>query len=69
MDMTNCPECGEIAEVEWRAVLESTDGPIEHVRIKCVQRHWFLMPVASLTRFRQPVNRQRSTEVALGAIR
>ena len=48
MDMTVCPECAELAEVEWRAVLESTDGPIEHAKIRCVRKHWFLLPVASL---------------------
>ncbi len=29
-------------------MLPSTDGPLEHVRIRCVQRHWFAMPVAAL---------------------
>ena len=33
MDFTNCPECDGLAEVQWRAVLESTDGPVEHARI------------------------------------
>jgi hypothetical protein len=47
-DTTACPECGELAEVEWRAVLESTDGPVEHAKVRCVRRHWFLLPVASL---------------------
>jgi hypothetical protein len=61
MDLTNCPECGELAEVEWRAAMESTDGPIEHAKIRCVQKHWFLLPVASLERSRQPVT-QRSDE-------
>jgi len=50
MDMTSCPECGHLAEVEWRAVLESTDGPVERARVRCVQRHWFLLPVATLGR-------------------
>jgi hypothetical protein len=45
---TDCPECGVPAEVQWRTVLASTDGPIEHARILCVRRHGFLMPVASL---------------------
>jgi hypothetical protein len=49
-ETTSCPECGELAEVEWRAVLESTDGPVEHAKIRCVRRHWFLLPVASLAR-------------------
>ena len=48
LDMTACPECGELAEVQWRAVLESTDGPVDHAKILCVRRHWFLLPVAKL---------------------
>ncbi len=48
IDATMCPECGEQAEVPWRAVLDSTDGPIEYARVLCVRGHWFLMPVADL---------------------
>lgn len=48
VDLTVCPECGHPAEVEWRTVLESTDGPIEPARISCVRGHWFLLPVAWL---------------------
>jgi hypothetical protein len=55
MDTTNCPECGALAEIEWRAVMESTDGPVEHVKIRCAQRHWFLLPVAALDTQRPPV--------------
>jgi hypothetical protein len=55
MDTTRCPECGALAEVEWRTVMESTDGPIEHAKIRCVHRHWFLLPVAALASPRQPV--------------
>jgi len=50
MDTTLCPECGALAEVLWRAVMESTDGPVEHAKIGCVRRHWFLLPVARLER-------------------
>jgi hypothetical protein len=28
---------------------ESTDGPVEHVRISCLNRHHFYMPSASLS--------------------
>jgi hypothetical protein len=49
-DTTICPECGELAEVQWRDVLESTHGPVEHAKVRCVRRHWFLLPVASLVR-------------------
>jgi hypothetical protein len=48
MDMTSCPECGAPAEVVDRHVLESTDGPIEHARVRCVQRHHFFMPISRL---------------------
>ena len=48
MDTTTCPECGAPAEVTQRSALESTDGPMEHVKIQCVRRHWFLMPTAML---------------------
>lgn len=48
MDLTTCPECGCPADVVWRDVLESTDGPIEHARIRCLQGHWFLLPVERL---------------------
>ena len=52
MDTTTCPDCGALAEVTDRFALESTDGPIEHVRVQCVARHWFLMPTGSLARHR-----------------
>jgi hypothetical protein len=50
MDTTLCPTCGALAEVQWRDVLESTDGPIEHAKISCARRHWFLLPVEHLAR-------------------
>ena len=50
MDLTVCPECDELAEVQWRAVMESTDGPVEHAKVMCVRRHWFLLPVSHLVR-------------------
>jgi hypothetical protein len=49
LDTTTCPECGAPAEVTERAVLESTDGPVEHARVVCLVRHWFLLPAASLS--------------------
>jgi len=26
-----------------RFVLPSTDGPVEHVKVLCARRHWFLL--------------------------
>jgi hypothetical protein len=55
MDMTTCPECGVPAEVRERHVLASTDGPIEHARVRCVGGHCFFLPVASLAGTRPKV--------------
>jgi hypothetical protein len=48
MELTWCPECGGPAEMEWRSPVDSTDGPVDHVKVSCVRRHWFLMPAARL---------------------
>jgi ribosomal protein S18 acetylase RimI-like enzyme len=45
-----CPTCGEIAEVEWRDWVSSTDGAVELVKIRCANRHWFLTPAERLER-------------------
>ncbi|MGH3912137.1 MAG: hypothetical protein ACRDTC_01800 [Pseudonocardiaceae bacterium] len=41
LDLARCPACGVAAEVVDRFVLDSTDGPLEHVRVHCARRHWF----------------------------
>jgi hypothetical protein len=48
MILTAGLDCHQPAEIQWRAVLDSTDRPAEHVKILCVQRHWFVLPVASI---------------------
>ena len=48
MELTTCPECGAPAHIEQRHVLESTDGPIEHAKIRCVTGHWFFLSVTAL---------------------
>jgi hypothetical protein len=35
-------------------VLESTDGPVEHAKVLCAQRHWFLLPVDWLADAERP---------------
>lgn len=52
-ELTSCPECGAPAEITRRNVLESTHGPIEHVGVRCVQKHVFLMPTFLLDRLVQ----------------
>jgi len=29
-------------------VLQSTDGPVEHVKVRCVAGHWYFMEAAAL---------------------
>ncbi|GAA1477761.1 hypothetical protein GCM10009623_22070 [Nocardioides aestuarii] len=49
LDIVSCPECGLVAEVTRRDWLASTAGPVEHVHVRCVQRHWFVMPAEGVT--------------------
>ena len=48
LDLVVCPECALPAEVLDRFGLSSTGGTLEHVKIRCLARHWFLMPVTML---------------------
>ena len=43
-----CPECGATAEIEWRSTEYSTRGPVVLVKIRCLNRHWFLLPFEGL---------------------
>lgn len=48
VEHTSCPECGNPAEITWRHVLVGSDGPVEHAHVRCVARHWFLLPTGWL---------------------
>ncbi|MFZ5851942.1 MAG: hypothetical protein ACOYY2_11190 [Actinomycetota bacterium] len=48
MDLTECPDCGGLAEVEGREVTATAEGPLELVFVRCVRGHWFLLPAAAL---------------------
>jgi hypothetical protein len=48
LDLVVCPDCAAPAEVVDRFALPSTDGFVEHVKVRCLMRHWFLLPVAAL---------------------
>jgi hypothetical protein len=50
LDLTLCPEegCSSPAEIFDRSALQSTDGPTEHVRTRCLNRHHFLLPADRL---------------------
>jgi hypothetical protein len=43
----HCPHCGAVASTEWTATL----GRVQHVKVRCVHRHWFLLPADLLTEY------------------
>jgi hypothetical protein len=47
-----CPhgDCDARVSVEHRYVLASTDGPIEHIKVRCTVGHWYDASVESLLR-------------------
>jgi hypothetical protein len=49
LEFASCPACSMIASAQWAGCLESTEGPITHVRVTCVHQHWFLMPADTFT--------------------
>jgi hypothetical protein len=46
--LMECPACGLPAEVIDRFVLNAAPAPVEHVKLVCVKRHWFTIPVDPL---------------------
>jgi hypothetical protein len=48
LELTSCPECGRPAEIVQRVTFPSTDGPVEHVKTRCITGPWFLVPAADL---------------------
>jgi hypothetical protein len=46
-ELTDCPACGAPAEVIDRFVLQSTDGPVVHLKLRCVTGEWFTVPAGS----------------------
>jgi hypothetical protein len=52
--LVGCPACGLPAEITDRFVLGGAPGPVEHVKIVCVTRHWFTLPVEQLAAAEPP---------------
>jgi hypothetical protein len=46
--LLNCPECGLPAEIVDRFTLEGRPTPIEHIKLVCIDGHWFTPPVDSI---------------------
>ena len=57
VQLVGCPQCLAPAEITDRFVLQSTNGPVEHVTVWCVNRHRFTATIDHLPsrpRWREP---------------
>ena len=43
MSLVSCPDCGAPAEITERFGLPSTDGPVDHIVLRCAAGHHFRM--------------------------
>jgi len=43
--LVQCPTCALPAEITDRFTLGGAPEPIEHVKVVCVRRHWYTLPV------------------------
>jgi hypothetical protein len=56
MDLIACPNCGQPADIEWRTNLASTDGPVEHGKLRCLMGHVLFMPTEGLVSITEPAD-------------
>ena len=42
-DTIPSPQCGDPARITERFWLDSTDGPVEHLKTGCLSKHWFTL--------------------------
>jgi hypothetical protein len=47
--LLNCPTCGLPAEITDRFLLDGAPGPVEHVKLVCVEGHWYTFAVDRLS--------------------
>lgn len=50
LQLVACPGCAGVARVEWSDVADGTGGPVEMVKLQCMEGHWFLLPSEALHR-------------------
>ncbi len=50
--LLECPTCGLPAEITDRFTLSGAPAPVEHVKLVCIRRHWYTLPVDQLPGFR-----------------
>jgi hypothetical protein len=40
LPLVTCPQCGGVASIEWHTTIDQ----MLHLKVRCIQRHWFLLP-------------------------
>jgi hypothetical protein len=48
LTLVACPGCGATAEIEWQSLQTGTSGPVTLAKLRCLNRHWFLVPAEDL---------------------
>jgi hypothetical protein len=44
LTLRRCPQCGQVAEEQWRRTRGSGPRSTALVKMLCIRRHWFLLP-------------------------
>lgn len=47
LELVSCPQCGQVASIEWSSTVHAN----VYLKIRCVARHWFLMPAECVTAY------------------
>ena len=58
--LVDCPTCGLPAEITDRFTLDGVPEPVDHVKVVCVRRHWYTLPV-DMVPVSAPVRERTST--------
>jgi hypothetical protein len=53
-DSIPCPQFGAPVRITGRFWLDSTDGPVEHLKTGCVSKHWLTLEPRRSSRRRSP---------------
>ena len=62
--LIDCPSCGLPAEITDRFTLNGAPAPVEHVKLVCIQRHWYTLPLDQLMVRSPETDRAESSQVA-----
>lgn len=57
MELAVCPECGQVAEIEWREHVPDGWDDEGLLKVRCIDRHWFLMPSGRVVKLDRRVQR------------